>query len=384
MRLIYKKARFLLNHLTHLFDFFQICYKLFTIKRQGGIAMALTSTKSSTPYPTDCTFTPADWRVLAQAWYPVATSQEVTDSPLAVRLLDTELVVYRADGKVVVARDLCIHRGTPLSMGWVENSNIVCPYHGFSYAPDGRCVRIPAHPDAKISPRLCLTVFPAVERYGLVWTSLLADEEKIPPLPVWGDQNYLSFVAPVLDIDGSAGRQVEGFLDVAHFAWVHTATFAARDNAFVPSYKVKRTDYGLHTDYLSTVSNYPKGMTDPSPAGFKWLREYDVYPPLAARLIVHFPGGKLLWILNAVSPISARKTRLFCPIVQNFDKTMAVADACEFNLRIFNEDRAMVENQKPEELPLDLQAEAHIMADKTSIAYRRLLKEMGLGKQYTS
>lgn len=44
----------------------------------------------------------------------------------------------------------------------------------------------------------------------------------------------------------------------------------------------------------------------------------------------------------------------------------------------------MVENQKPEELPLDLMAEAHIMADKTSIAYRKLLKEMGLGKHYTS
>ncbi|WP_353949321.1 aromatic ring-hydroxylating dioxygenase subunit alpha [Sporolactobacillus sp. Y61] len=346
--------------------------------------MAMMSVKRSTPLPADCTFTPEDWKVLAQYWYPVAKSEEVTDQPLAVKLLDVALVVYRAGAKAVVARDLCIHRGTPLSMGWVENQNIVCPYHGFSYAADGRCVSIPAHPGAKISPRLCLTIYPVVERYGLVWTTLNGTDENIPPLPVWQDPDYLSFLAPVIDINGSAGRQVEGFLDVAHFAWVHTDTFADRNNAFVPSYKVTRTDYGIHTDYLSTVSNYPKGMEDPSPADFKWLREYDVYPPLAARLVVHFPRGKRLWILNAVCPVSARKTRLFCPIAQNFDKNLSVEEACTFNLRIFNEDREMVENQKPEELPLDLQAEAHIMADKTSIAYRKLLKEMGLGKQYTS
>ncbi|GGL59428.1 aromatic ring-hydroxylating oxygenase subunit alpha [Sporolactobacillus putidus] len=346
--------------------------------------MALTHTRRNTPYPTDCTFTKNDWPILAQHWYPVARSEEVADKPLAVKLLDVELVVYRAGGKAVVARDLCIHRGTPLSMGWVEDDKIVCPYHGFSYAADGQCVSIPAHPEAKISPRLCLTVYPSVERYGLVWTTLAGEEEKIPPLDVWGNDDYISFLAPTIDINGSAGRQVEGFLDVAHFAWVHTETFADRNNAFVPSYKVSRTDDGIHTDYLSTVSNYPKGMHDPSPADFKWLREYDVYPPLSARLIVHFPEGKLLWILNAASPISARKTRLFCPIAQNFDKNLSIEGACAFNLRIFNEDREMVENQKPEELPLDLQAEAHIMADKTSIAYRKLLKEMGLGRQYTA
>lgn len=346
--------------------------------------MAAVNTKRKTPFPTDCTFSLEDWTVLSQYWYPVARADEVHDKPIAVKLLDVDLVVYRANGKAVVARDLCLHRGVPLSMGWVEDEKIVCPYHGFSYAPDGQCVSIPAHPGAKISPRLCLTVYPAVERYGLIWTSLSAEDELIPPLPVWEDEDYVSFIPPTVDIAGSAGRQVEGFLDVAHFAWVHTESFADRNNAFVPSYKVDRTNYGLRAEYLSTVSNYPKGMQDREPADFKWLRVYDVYPPLSARLTVHFPNGGLLWILNAVSPISARKTRLFCPIAQNFDKNFSVEEAYAFNLKIFNEDREIVENQKPEELPLDLQAEAHIMADKTSIAYRKLLKEMGLGTQYTS
>jgi hypothetical protein len=51
---------------------------------------------------------------------------------------------------------------------------------------------------------------------------------------------------------------------------------------------------------------------------------------------------------------------------------------------IFNEDRVIVESQRPEDLPLDMQMEAHIAADRTSIAYRKLLKEMGLGSLYVS
>ena len=49
------------------------------------------------------------------------------------------------------------------------------------------------------------------------------------------------------------------------------------------------------------------------------------------------------------------------------------------NLRIFEEDRLRVESQRPERLPLDLSLEAHIPADKSSIAYRRGLKKMGFG-----
>jgi len=49
-------------------------------------------------------------------------------------------------------------------------------------------------------------------------------------------------------------------------------------------------------------------------------------------------------------------------------------------LRIFEEDRLMVETQRPESLPLDLTLEAHIPADKSSIAYRRGLKKMGFGE----
>jgi vanillate O-demethylase monooxygenase subunit len=110
--------------------------------------------------PRDCTFTETDWRALATFWYPVAHSHEVTDKPLATRLLDERVVVYRvANGSLSAARDICYHRGAPLSLGHVEGDEIVCKYHGLRYNREGRCTCIPAHPGGAISPRLRLDMY---------------------------------------------------------------------------------------------------------------------------------------------------------------------------------------------------------------------------------
>ena len=102
--------------------------------------------------PHHCTFAEAEWRALAKHWYPIAYSDEIVDKPLARTLLDQPLIVYRTTGrKAVVARDLCIHRGVPLRLGWQEGDELVCAYHGFRYGADGRCTKVPAQPDL---PRL--------------------------------------------------------------------------------------------------------------------------------------------------------------------------------------------------------------------------------------
>jgi vanillate O-demethylase monooxygenase subunit len=187
-----------------------------------------------------------------------------------------------------------------------------------------------------------------------------------------------SILLPHVDIAAAAGRQLEGFLDVAHFAWVHRETFADRDNAIVPLYSTRSTQYGLQSEYWSSVSNYPKELRHREPPGFRWLRLFDVYPPFAAMLTIHFPNEERLWILNLASPVSARRTRLFVPWARNFDIGGPIEDIYAFNAKVFAEDQAIVERQQPAELPLELDAEPHFAADRSSVAYRRLLKEMGL------
>lgn len=336
-------------------------------------------------YPRGCTFTEADWDALYPFWYPIAFSHDVKEQPCSATLLDQRLVIWRTSSGISVANDICLHRGIPLSMGWVAGDQLVCKYHGFHYSADGRCVKVPANPEATIPAKLCLKTYPAKEAYGLVWTSLSGHEDHpLPELPAWNDPAYQQILPDAITLDAAAGRQIEGFLDVAHFAWVHADSFGDVDNPVVPRYEVAKAEHGIHVEYLSSVSNLPKAFQDQAPADFKWLRVFDVFFPFTARLTVHFPDQGRLCILNAASPISARKTRVFVPICRNFDQDQPLEPVYEFNYQVFEEDKEVVEAQYPEDLPLDLSSESHIGADKTSIAYRKGLKSLGLGAAYTA
>jgi phenylpropionate dioxygenase-like ring-hydroxylating dioxygenase large terminal subunit len=348
--------------------------------------VAFSSTSEPT-LPRDCTFDPADWRIIARYWYPVALEREVSEAPLGVKLLDQPLVVYRVDGEVVIADDICPHRGVPLSLGSGDAGGITCRYHGFRYGARGRCVAVPAHPDSKIPSRLNLRTHPAVERYGLVWTCLAAQEgaePAVPDHPHWNEPDFQQITCPWIDIAAFAGRQVEGFLDVAHFGFVHLKSFGDPDNPVVPDYRPVPTADGFEVEYRSTVSNYPIGVPDPSPPGFLWLRHFRLHLPFTATLVVHFPGTARLSIMNAASPVSARMTRMFAPIARNFDTDQPVQGVYDFNRIVFEEDRAIVEVQKPENLPLDPRLEVNVPADRSSVAYRRGLRSLGLSTFFTA
>ena len=335
--------------------------------------------------PDGLTFNESDWRILANYWHPVALVEEVQAKPLSVTLLDQKLVVYRTSAGITVANDVCLHRGVPLSMGSINDDELVCAYHGFRYDHAGRCVAIPAHPGAAIPPKLCLQTYPVAEKLGLVWTCLSgAPANVLPEIPEWNDADYQHVNPPVLEMAAAAGRQVEGFLDVAHLPWIHHNTFADRSRPVVPSYEVRLTQTGLHMEYQSPVGGYLRqdgGEVDPAGSA---LRVWDVYLPFAAKLKAFNAGGANPIVLNVASPVSARRTRLFTALLRNYDQDQPVQPYIDFNLRIFNEDREIVERQCPEDLPLNLQEEVHIRADRTSILYRQELDRLGLGRSYTS
>jgi phenylpropionate dioxygenase-like ring-hydroxylating dioxygenase large terminal subunit len=355
--------------------------------------MSLMTPPASTrelPLPRNLTFDPDDWRIIARYWYPVATSAEVTEGPLGATLLDVPLVIYRFEGQVVVADNLCTHRGMMLSLGEDQHDGkgIKCPYHGLRFGAAGRCTSIPAHPDQRIPERMHLRSYGAVERYGLVWACLAAEPgdepADLPVVPHWDDAGFQQINCPWIDVEAFAGRQVEGFLDVAHFAFVHPTSFADSTNPVVPDYTPVPTADGFEVDYWSSMGNVPFGLEVDLPDGFMWLRHFQLHVPFTATLVVHFPDGGRLSMMNAASPVSARKTRLFDARCRNFDTDGPLQDVYDFNRQVFEEDRAMVEAQKPENLPLDPQLEVHIPADKSSIAYRRALRDIGLSAFFTA
>jgi phenylpropionate dioxygenase-like ring-hydroxylating dioxygenase large terminal subunit len=335
--------------------------------------------------PRNCTFDAEDWAILARHWYPIALAREVGVKPVSTMLLDEPLVIYRAGEEIVVARNICPHRGVPLSLGKAVEGGIACAYHGLRYGSGGRCIHVPAHPDRDIPARLQLKTYPYVERYGVIWTCLRSEGAPvIPDMPHWDEPAFQQITCPTIDIFGFAGRQMEGFLDVAHFAFVHSATFGDANNTVVPAYRPVPTEHGFEVEYRSSVGNYPIGATDRGKPGFEWLRHFRTHLPFTATLEIHFPGEARLVIMNAAAPVSAKVTRLFAPIARNFDTDLPVQDVYDFNQRVFEEDKAIVETQMPECLPLDPMMEAHIPADMSSMAYRRALRDMGLSRFFVA
>ena len=60
-------------------------------------------------------------------WYPMATSEELTDKPLQVRALGQDFVIFRGeDGESKCVSNTCTHRGGSLAHGKI-NGNCMIP-----------------------------------------------------------------------------------------------------------------------------------------------------------------------------------------------------------------------------------------------------------------
>ncbi|HEY1765644.1 MAG TPA: aromatic ring-hydroxylating dioxygenase subunit alpha [Opitutaceae bacterium] len=329
--------------------------------------------------PDEGTFSEKARDILASFWHPVAYESELGPKPVGRRLLDVRLVVFRGEGGVAVARDLCAHRGASLSKGWMEGSSLVCAYHGFTYGGDGRCIRIPAQdPSIPISERLRLQTFPAEVRHGIVWTCLRPPATA--PIPDWPDLSgpgRQTMEIPASVWKAAAARQVENFNDVAHLSWVHAGTFGNRNEPRIDDYVVRE-----EKSLLEFSLTYPQVDRDtfekrePTIAQMRYV--YTLNLPFATRLGIHSPDGRVLDIYDIATPETARRSRIHMVLSRNYDQSDAPGLAIDYQTHVNQEDIPVVEDQYPEDLPLDLRQEVHIAADRMSIAYRKRLRLLGL------
>ena len=124
-------------------------------------------------------------------------------------------MVWRDTGGALHAfRDVCVHRGTALSLGCVEGDEIVCAYHGWRYGGDGTCTAIPqlAEP-TRVPARARAIAYPAMERYGVVWAALEPPRWPVPGVPELEDASWRTVRTGPFAWACDASRQVENFTD---------------------------------------------------------------------------------------------------------------------------------------------------------------------------
>src|SRR5882724_6184743 len=81
---------------------------------------------------------------IRNAWYIAAWADELGQTPLARRICDEPVVLFRDQaGRAAALVDRCCHRAAPLSRGVLVPQGIQCGYHGLTFDGDGRCVAVP-------------------------------------------------------------------------------------------------------------------------------------------------------------------------------------------------------------------------------------------------
>ena len=72
--------------------------------------------------------------MLRRYWWPIQASDHVRQSPMPVRLLSEDLVLFRdGEGQLGLLARQCAHRGSSLEFGRVEKKGIRCCYHGWVF-----------------------------------------------------------------------------------------------------------------------------------------------------------------------------------------------------------------------------------------------------------
>lgn len=314
--------------------------------------------------------------LLASCWLAAATSAELTTAPLAIKVLEQDLVLWRdADGEAHAFPDRCVHRGARLSLGAVADGLLVCPYHGWRFAGDGRCVHWPAHPNEMPSAVAAVRSLQTAEAYGMVWVCLSEPRAGLPAFAAYGSPGKRSIIDPAVDFAACAPRVVENFLDMAHFPFVHAGVLGAEPHTAVDDYEVEVTASGIASRGCRFWQPRPSALAQ---SGAYADYAYRVLDPTVASLS-KLPGRPDSFdILLVTTPIDEFTTRVWkINVFADTDDATATRFS-QFSRAAMVQDRVIVESQSPKRMPLAARAELHLRADKLSAAYRRWLRELGL------
>ena len=164
---------------------------------------------------------------LKDTWYVAAWPNEIEPGKPFARTICSEPIVFfrTAGGGVAALEDRCCHRHYPLSKGKVCDGVIRCGYHGFEYAGDGRCVKVPSQSIIPDGTRV--RSYPCVQKHNLVWI-WMGDPARADPAAIvdfsWLDSPQWRWKGTMYPVKANYELVVENLLDLTHIAFLHEST----------------------------------------------------------------------------------------------------------------------------------------------------------------
>ena len=241
-----------------------------------------------------------------------------------------------------------------------------------------RSTALPAHAPFDQAKRG--NALPARQEHGYLWTCLGDPPDRVFAVPELEESDRQNVPTGVFGVNVSAGRAIENFLDMGHFPFVHTGILGEEPHTEVKEYDVEISE--TRDEILATRCRFyqPKAALA-SEGGADVEYVYRVPHINCALLYKSSPGyeaeGRMDVIYMFLQPMTREWTRAhtgMCVI----DLENSYQGIRYFQQVIFGQDKPILENQFPKQLPLDTRAETPIRADKSAIAYRRWLTKKGL------
>jgi phenylpropionate dioxygenase-like ring-hydroxylating dioxygenase large terminal subunit len=314
--------------------------------------------------------------VLRNDWIVAGKIEDIKEEPKQVVLMGERIVLFRNEEGIHAFKDLCIHRGASLSLGCVKDGNLVCNYHGWEYNSEGTCVKIPQLPEGRSIPLKAKAMkYSCKEAYGFLWINLNNNNPEFFSYPPYTDENYRNVLWGPQEVNANPPRVVENFLDVGHLAFIHEGFLGVQEHAVINDYEVHTTEDRIYCDEIAIFQPDPDGSGQSKDVFYT----YEILRPLTVLFTKRDPDTEnKMTILLTIMPVEDRKSIAFGVMSFNYDTGTTDQEIIEFQDMIFAQDKPIVENQKPEELPLDLQVELSLKCDRMSIAYRQYLKRLGV------
>lgn len=199
--------------------------------------------------------------MLDKHWYLVCPADEIKKNVKQFKINYKNILIFRSeDGKLSAIEDRCCHRNVPLSLGYREKDNMVCPYHGWEFNGHGKCVRIPSlHDNDRIPKAAKIESYPVREFNKWIWL-LPVDkdampENRLPRIPDIPEMDKWPFTYKSYTFEADLASAAESLIDPYHIAYTHKdsiGTFLGQIDDFPAIFHVDFKKDGIEGYYERT------------------------------------------------------------------------------------------------------------------------------------
>jgi phenylpropionate dioxygenase-like ring-hydroxylating dioxygenase large terminal subunit len=320
--------------------------------------------------------------VFQRFWYPVIPLSELDEGPRGFTLLGQPIALWKdADGKPAAVIDRCCHRTARLSLGWVHEGNITCPYHGWQFDCGGQCQSVPQIGDRVPNKQLRVRSYPCEERYGYVWVCLSDDPlNKIPEFEE-ASTNGFRQIFEFYEVWDCAGlRLMENSFDAAHVAFVHRNSFGDINDPIPNVGELTYTEDGFYLTNTNRVDNskVDQSVTRSDTAATERHTITTYYPPFIRKSQINYPNGLVHSIITCATPINDRSSQICQWVYRNDTEEDTPSEkVVAFDRRITFEDKEILESCDFD-VPVDQKrrAELHMASDRPGMAIRRIIMKL--------